>query len=115
MALLDANVESPQELFAHKLGAALTMEQTILDMLEKLEQEAQDSQLKRNLQQHHQETQQHVQNLHRCFDALGKDADDKPCPAIDGLEKEGEQMINQVSDDLVDAVILSGVIETEHH
>ena len=115
MALLDAKIESPQQLFAHKLGAALTMEETILEMLEKLEQEAQDSQLKRNLRQHHQETQQHVQNLHRCFDALGEPADDKPCPTIEGLEKEGEQMVGQVADDLVDSVILSGVIETEHH
>jgi ferritin-like metal-binding protein YciE len=115
MALLDATIESPQQLFTHKLGAALTMEETILEMLEKLEQEAQDAQLKRNLRQHHQETQQHVQNLQRCFDALGEPADDKPCPAIEGLEKEGEQMISQVSDDLVESVILSGVIETEHH
>jgi ferritin-like metal-binding protein YciE len=115
MALLNAKIESPQELFAHKLGAALTMEETILEMLEKLEQEASDSELKRNLRQHHSETQQQVQNLRRCFEALGEPAEGKPCPAIKGLEAEGEQMISQVSDDLVDSVILSGVIETEHH
>jgi ferritin-like metal-binding protein YciE len=115
MALLDAKIQSPEELFAHKLGAALTMENTILGMLEKLQQEAQDSQLERDLRQHHEETQRHVQNLQRCFHALGEPIDEKPCPAIEGLEKEGEQMIGQVSDDLVDSVILSGVIETEHH
>jgi ferritin-like metal-binding protein YciE len=115
MALLDAKIQSPEELFAHKLGAALTMENTILEMLQKLEEEAQDAQLERNLRQHHQETQRHVQNLQRCFEALGEPIDEKPCPAIEGLEKEGKQMISQVSDDLVDSVILSGVIETEHH
>jgi ferritin-like metal-binding protein YciE len=115
MALLDAKIQSPQELFAHKLGAALTMEETILEMLEKLEQEASDPQLQRNLRQHHEETQRHVQNLHRCFEALGEPIDEKPGPTIEGLQKEGEQMIRQVSEDLVDSVILSGVIETEHH
>jgi ferritin-like metal-binding protein YciE len=115
MALLDAKIQSPEELFAHKLGAALTMENTILEMLQKLEQLAQDAQLERNLRQHHLETQRHVQNLKRCFEALGEPIDEKPCPAIEGLEKEGKQMISQVSDDLVDSVILSGVIETEHH
>ena len=115
MAFLDAKIESPQELFAHKLGATLTMEETILEMLEQLQQKASDPQLKRNLSQHHKETQQHVQNLHRVFEALGEPIENKPCPTIEGLQAEGEQMIGQVSDELVDSVILSGVIETEHH
>jgi ferritin-like metal-binding protein YciE len=110
-----ASVDTPHELFVHKLGAALTMEETILDMLENLESEASDPQLKRNLQQHHQETQQHVANLQQVFRALGEEPETQPCPAIEGLEKEGKQMLKQADDSLVDAVILSGVIETEHH
>jgi ferritin-like metal-binding protein YciE len=111
-----ASIETPQELFVHKLGAALTMEETILDMLENLQGEASDPQLKRNLQQHHQETQQHVANLQQIFRALGEEPQTQPCPTIDGLEKEGKQMVKQVDDpELVDAVILGGVIETEHH
>jgi ferritin-like metal-binding protein YciE len=115
MALLDAKIQSPEELFAHKLGAALTMENTILEMLQKLEQLAQDAQLERSLRQHHQETQRHVQNLKRCFEALGEPIDEKPCPAIEGLEKEGKQLIKEADESLVDSVILGGVIETEHH
>ena len=110
-----AKVETPTELFVHKLGAALTMEETILGMLEDLQEEASDSTLQRNLREHHAETQQQIQNLHRIFEALGADADKQPCPAIEGLEKEGQQNIKQVDDMLVDSVILGGVIETEHH
>jgi ferritin-like metal-binding protein YciE len=111
-----ASIETPQELFVHKLGAALTMEETILDMLENLQEEASDPQLKRNLQQHHQETQQHVANLQQIFRALGEEPQTQSCPAIEGLEKEGKAMIKQVDDDqLIDSVILGGVIETEHH
>jgi ferritin-like metal-binding protein YciE len=110
-----ASVETPTELFVHKLGAALTMEETILEMLEKLQNEASDPKLKKDLRHHHQETQQQVQNLHRIFDALGEKIETQSCPAIDGLKKEGEQMINEVDDHLVDSVILGGVIETEHH
>jgi ferritin-like metal-binding protein YciE len=110
-----AKVETPTELFLHKLGAALTMEDTILGMLENLEEEASDPQLKRQLRQHHQETQQHVQNLVRIFDALGEEPEKQSCPAIEGLEKEGKQMVKEVDDQLVDSVILGGVIETEHH
>ena len=110
-----AKISEPTELFVHKLGAALTMEQTILEMLEKLEEEAQDPQLQKALRQHHGETQKHIQNLEQVFSALGERPDTQPCPTIEGLEKEGEQMLKQVDDDLNDAVILSGVIETEHH
>ena len=110
-----ASIETPHELFVHKLGAALTMEQTILGMLENLQEEASDPSLQRNLQQHHRETQQHVANLQQIFRALGEEPETQSCPAIDGLEKEGKQLIKEVDESLVDAVILSGVIETEHH
>jgi ferritin-like metal-binding protein YciE len=91
------------------------MEETILEMLENLQEEASDPTLKRNLQTHYKETQQHVANLHQVFQALGEEPEKESCPAIDGLEKEGKQMIKEADDSLVDAVILSGVIETEHH
>lgn len=110
-----ANVETPNELFAHKLGAALTMEDTILDMLDELEDEASDPQLKQQLRRHHQETQRHIQNLRQIFDALGTEPKKQDCPTIEGLQKEGKEMIKQVDEVLVDSVILSGVIETEHH
>jgi ferritin-like metal-binding protein YciE len=110
-----AKIESPQELFVHNLGAALTMEETILGMLEELERQANDPRLKQNLRHHRQETEQQVRNLERAFEALGKEVDSKPCPTIDGLKKEGEQTLKNVGGQLNDAVILSGVIETEAH
>ena len=115
MGLLGDTIETQHELFVHKLGAALTMEETILGMLDKLQAEAQSTTLRRQLQQHHKETQQQIENLLRCFDALGEEADRQPCPAIEGLEKEGNAMLRQVNERLTDSVILSGVIETEHH
>ncbi len=110
-----ATVETPTDLFVHKLGATLTMEETILEMLEELQDKASDAKLQKQLQQHHTETVQQIQNLRRIFDALGEPPEKQPCPAIEGLEKEGRQLINEVDNALVDSVILSGVIETEHH
>ena len=109
-----ATVETPTELFVHELGAALTMEETILEMLENLQDKAFDGKLRQQLQQHHTETQQQIQNLRRIFEALGRQPVKQPCPAIDGLERDGEQLIKQVDDALVDSVILGAVIKTEH-
>jgi ferritin-like metal-binding protein YciE len=110
-----AKIESPRELFVHKLGVALTMEETILGTLEEIAEKANDPQLKQNLRQHHRETQQQVQNLERAFEALGVEPESQPSPTINGLEKEGEQNLRDVDNSLNDAVILSGVVETEAH
>ena len=115
MGLLGTTIETPRELYLHKLGAALTMEKTILDMLAELEEHANDSQLQQSLRTHYEETQQHVANLERAFDMLGAEVDDAPCPAIEGLEKEGQANLKMVDDGLNDHVIIDGVCETEHH
>ena len=115
MALLGSKIESPQELYLHKLGAALKMENTILELLPKLEEHANDSQLKQALQHHREETQGHVRNLEQAFRALGAKIEDSSCPAIEGLEKEGEATLKMVDDNLNDQVIISGICETEHH
>jgi ferritin-like metal-binding protein YciE len=115
MALLNGTIESPRELFVHKLGAALTMEETILEMLGELEGKANDPRLRRDLQQHYKETEGQVENLSRVFAALGEEPKKQPCPTIEGLKDEGESMLEQVDESLNDSVILSGVLETEHH
>jgi ferritin-like metal-binding protein YciE len=115
MPILGGKIETPRELYLHKLGAALTMESTILELLPQLEEHAQSSQLQQALRQHRQETEGHVRNLEQAFTALGEEPDDSPCPAIEGLEKEGQANLKMVHDSLNDDVILSGVCETEHH
>ena len=115
MPILGGKIETPRELYLHKLGAALKMENTILEMLPQLEEHAQNPQLVRALQVHLEETQGHVRNLEQAFHALGEEPDDSPCPAIEGLEKEGQANLKLVDDSLNDAVIVSGVCETEYH
>jgi ferritin-like metal-binding protein YciE len=115
MPLFGGTIETPRELYLHKLGAALKMENTILEMLPQLEEQAQDDELKQALSRHLGETKTHVANLERAFRSLGAEVEDSSCPAIDGLEKEGQATLKMVDDSLNDQVILAGVSETEHH
>ena len=110
-----AQIGDPKQLFIHKLGAALTMEETVLSMLEEFEQKANEADLKEQLSHHHDETRQQIANLGQAFGALGIEQERQPCPAIEGLEKEGEEMLKQSRQELYDAVILSGCAEVEHH
>jgi ferritin-like metal-binding protein YciE len=110
-----AQIADPKMLFAHKLGAALTMEQTVLTMLGELEGKANEDELKQQLSHHAEETQGQIRNLQQAFSALGHEAKMQPCPAIEGLQFEGQQMLAQTSSELHDAVILGGCAEVEHH
>jgi ferritin-like metal-binding protein YciE len=108
-------LNSPQELFQYKLGAALKMENTVLGMLGDLEEAAQKDDLKQQFRHHADETREQIRNIEQAFSVLGEEPDDSPCPAIEGIEKEGKANIKKADDSLVDAVILSGAAETEHH
>ncbi|MEA2316566.1 MAG: hypothetical protein QOD44_755 [Solirubrobacteraceae bacterium] len=112
--LLD-KIDTPRELFTYKLGSALKMENTVLDMLGDLEGNAQRDELKQQFRHHADETREQIRNIELAFAELGEQPDDKPCPAIEGLEKEGKANIKKTDDALVDNVILSGAAETEHH
>ena len=108
-------VETPQDLFAFKLGATLKMENTVLEMLGELEETAQSQDLKQKFSHHADETRQQIRNLEQIFSAIGVEPTENPCPAIEGLQKEGKDTIKKIDANLVDAVILLGAAETEHH
>lgn len=108
-------IDDPKGLFEFKLGSAYKMENTVLDMLGTLESKAQSSELKERLRHHADETKRQIGNLEQAFHSLGLEPDENACPAIEGIEKEGNATIKKSSDGVVDAVILDGAAETEHH
>lgn len=108
-------LNTPTEIFGFKLGSALTMEQTLVDVLEELEENAQRDEIKHALRAHRDQTRQHVANIQRCFELLGEEVDDSPCPVIDAMAKEAKATIKKTDDSLVDAVILAAATESEHY
>jgi ferritin-like metal-binding protein YciE len=108
-------LNTPQEAYNYKLGAALNMEKTVLDILDDAIDNAPGAQVKELLETHRRETEQHVEILEQVFGAFEWEVDDSPCPAIDGLKAEGKAMMKKTDDWLVDGVILQGAVEVEHH
>jgi ferritin-like metal-binding protein YciE len=108
-------LNTPQEALNFKLGATLKMETKVLEVLDDSIENAQDERVKELLRAHRVESEQHVKNVEEAFALFGWEVDDSPCPAIDGLEKEGQANIKKTDDGLVDSVILQGALEVEHH
>jgi ferritin-like metal-binding protein YciE len=106
---------TPQEALNFKLGATLKMERKVLEILDDNIEAAQDDKVKELLSAHRAESEQHVKNVEEAFGLFDWEVDDSPCPAIDGLEKEGKANVKKTDDALVDSVILQGALEVEHH
>jgi len=66
------------------------MENDILDMLGNLQEKTNREELRQLLREHAEETRQHARNIEQAFALLGEEVDDSPCPAIQGLDKEGK-------------------------
>lgn len=108
-------IENPKELLLFKLGSALKMENTVLQMLGKLERQSQRRELKDQFSHHADETRGQIKNIEQAFGALGERPDEKPCLPIEAIDKEGTMNMKMTDEGLVDAVILSGAADTEHH
>ena len=48
------------------------------------------------------------------FGLFGWEVDDSPCPAIEAIHKEAKTNVKK-TEAIVDAMILSSALETEHH
>ena len=108
-------VDTPAEFFTHKLGAALSMENKVLDMLGDNEKHAQHEELKALFRHHADETREQIRNIEQAFASLGQEPDEKMSPAVDGLKVEAMANMKLTDERLRDDVILGAAAETEHH
>jgi ferritin-like metal-binding protein YciE len=108
-------LNTPQEAYHFKLGAALTMEKTVIAILESSIDEAQDAHVAITFRTHIDETRGHIKNIEEAFRRLEAEIDDSPCPAIDGLQAEGKANAKKTDNSIVDSVLLQGAVEVEHH
>jgi ferritin-like metal-binding protein YciE len=108
-------LSDPRQFFVFKLGAALTMEETIVTMLRELAESASEDTVAKQLMRHRDETRAQIRNITHAFSALGYEPKPRPCPAIEALQTEGELTIHRTAPVLQDLVILSGCAEVEHY
>jgi len=107
-------LNTPEDIFSFKLGAALKMEQDALGQLEELQEKTNRDEIRAALAGHAEETKRHITNVEECFRLLGEEPDTSPNPVTKGLAAEGKASLKKTDDAIVDAVILAGAIETEH-
>jgi ferritin-like metal-binding protein YciE len=108
-------LNTPQEAYNYELGAALKMEHTLLEMLEKLGNTARDEKLKQLFRRHHHETQQQIAHIERIFETFGWEVEESPSAVAVALDKDAKGTIRKMGKSLVSLAILQAARKTEHY
>lgn len=109
-------MQTPQDLFLHELGDMYDAEQRILQMLPAMAKECDNDKVRQAFQHHEQETKQQVQNLDKCFQALGTKPPQTTCAAIAGIKQEHDSFLKEnPSQQLLTMFDLGGASKTEYY
>ena len=104
------------DLFLENLKDIYYAERKILKALPKMARGAQSGDLKAAFEKHAEETQQHVERLQQVFEILGKRAQGKTCPAIEGIIEEGEEVLDTFKGSpAIDAGLVASAQAVEHY
>jgi len=91
-------------------------ERKILKALPNMARAADAEQVKAAFKKHEEETQGHVERLQQVFEILGKRAQGKTCPAIDGIIEEGEEIMDELKGaPTLDAGLVAAAQAVEHY
>ena len=111
-----AKEKTLDDLFYDTLKDIYYAERKILKALPKMVRAASSADLKAAFEKHKDETEGHVERLQQVFDLLGKRAQGKTCPAIDGIIEEGEEIIEEFKGmPALDAGLISAAQAVEHY
>ncbi|MFO7323898.1 MAG: ferritin-like domain-containing protein [Chloroflexota bacterium] len=109
-------METLRDLLIEELQDAYDAEHQILDALPKMKQAAKSSQLQQAFDQHLAQTREHVSRLEEVFQMIDTPAKRKPCKAMQGIIKEGEEMMKENADpDVRDAGLIASAQRVEHY
>jgi ferritin-like metal-binding protein YciE len=110
------DITTPRDLFLHELGDILYVEKKLTgEVLPKLIGEVQDSDFRKGLERHLEQTKGHVTNLEQIFESMGEQSETEKCLGFEGLKEEHDEMIGEVSENLVDMVDAGAAARTEHY
>lgn len=105
-----------KEFFIDGLKDIYWAEQSLVKTLPKMFDYATDQKLKTALKDHLEITKDHVKRLEEIFKLMGMKAEGKKCLAIEGIIKEGDEIIEETMEGPVrDAGIIASAQKVEHY
>jgi len=111
-----ASKENLEDLFEDTLKDIYWAEKLLSKALVKMAKAAQHEELKAAFESHHQETMLQIGRIEKCFELLEMKAAGKKCEAMDGLVKEGTEVMEEYSEGATrDAGLIIAAQKIEHY
>jgi ferritin-like metal-binding protein YciE len=105
-----------KHLYLKQLRDLYSAETQLVDALPKMAEAATSPDLKAGFEEHLEQTRGHVSRLEQIFGALGEDVDGEKCKGMEGLVKEGSEMIHEdVVSEEKDAGLIAAAQRVEHY
>ncbi len=110
------SITNLSELFEHTLKDVYFAENHINNSLPTMIEKSSSAPLKALFKDHHEETKTQIERLKKVFDIIGKKPSGEECPAIEGIVKEAEELIEEISDKkTLDAALIASAQAVEHY
>jgi len=109
-------LETLKDLYVEELKDLYSAERMIIKALPKMIKSASHPELKRAFTAHLKQTERQVQRLERVCKQLGVSPHGKKCVGMEGLLKEGSDLIKEKPDaDVLDAGLIAAAQHVEHY
>ncbi|MGN6353666.1 MAG: YciE/YciF ferroxidase family protein [Parafilimonas sp.] len=108
--------ENLSKIFEDSLKDIYWAEKHLTKALPKMSKAAYDEELSAAFDNHLKETEGHIERLEQVFEQLGKKAQAKKCPAMEGLVEEGKEAIEEYEEGYArDAALIIAAQKVEHY
>lgn len=104
------------DLLHHELKDLYSAENQLVKALPKMAKAAANEELQAGFEEHLEQTKGHVERLDRIAEMLGVKLTGHKCKAMEGLIKEGSEMISEDAEDAIkDAGLIGAAQRVEHY
>jgi ferritin-like metal-binding protein YciE len=110
------DIKTLNDLFMHGLQDLYYAEKQIMKALPDMIEKATDAQLKAGFEKHLAETEGQIERLRQAFELLDAPPKGDKCPAIEGILKEGKELMGEIEGDgLMDVGLIAAAQAVEHY
>ncbi len=110
------DVKTMEDLFLEEIRDLLDAEKQITKALSKMAKAATSEELSEGFTEHLEQTRGHIERLERIFSDIGAKSGGVKCTGMEGLLKEGDEMIRLTEAGMVrDAGLIAAAQRVEHY
>jgi ferritin-like metal-binding protein YciE len=108
--------EGLRDLYIDELKDLYNAENQLVKALPKMAKAASSDELRRGFEEHLEQTRGHVQRLEKIFKSLDESPKGKKCAGMEGLVKEGSEVMEEDFEGaLMDAALIGAAQRVEHY